>query len=1552
MLFNKIRYSVLLRIISVLLINAFFLSGIAWAGPINSNSNHSLSRWTATQDPVTKTLAKLMELQAQGVTEINIINDMVNPPRVIPNYKIEHAIEQAEISQLSLKDGKFHLFGGGTAPVSQAVLAKCEDLQEAVKRGNDDVAIALCRELSEYCATHRDVLKKTPIVKEKVVPALLATLRVGGREGSSVRAPAIGALGATAGYIKDELELIEKVVRALMKRVFIGDPLEQPAARGALVRFKRSAIPFLTDELDNEKNRKFALQTLVEMGKPAVDPLFTYLKDSKWELQLAVAQDLFSIDRSGGDNNVSLFIENLALLGFLTPISSEKLALYNNSPYNKCPHMKVRIEENVDKAGDAFAAEILDGLQFWFEKLKIDRHPERRVGIQLCTGDSPFGGYRKVGGDAFMESLQDTNRYDPEKIRELREQYKRVAGILDSWETPRTQAFLREHGLDSRLKPDMSKVTAFAVDAIFPQRSFDDKNADYFAFAHLLNNVCDLWGIPEENRNFFHGDVHVTQKDGEWRTEGIDDAEYAKIVESVDKEGLKMLEFQAACLLAGEKNGFSFNTPLRVKQGKVVGYVLRRDNENEDFRVEQVEIEPLKPEHAQYGYLQDMRNQAIMMHEKLVEFGGAHITLLGLGPSSDGKGHIGFCEEGTPPEQTCFISEIHDYDATFHVSGAHAKEVYGFKNMFVTVDGVRRPRFGFITYAPFEFMYRGSRPRTGFTKRNIENEVKVIVIATGNAKSHSIVKAIEGEIDPNFPLSYVQRSRGVFVLDRAAARELAIFRNSWEFHRFPKTSWTMENIRRYFIEFAQLLKCKLAAIDYKAPIAIDSWRRQLGQASEGMRQIIKNRLRNIINLIGFVYETEGKPLKKAQDVINDIESCVIRPGEIMKKLEERWGLKRGDKILADSPHMDDEFLAMMHPLKVLAENCPISAYYNSYGYTAVYSEYVLALLDIASQFSGEEMMALSDDTREELFRALVDEQHTFKPIPHLDYEVLPYMSEREKMLRAKILLLDLNERRDIKDENDRKRAKNKFRTPEQVKQLGNFLAEVNSRKPRNGGKDLDIMCYAKTSIRYMEAASALMYLGISFSEVHWPLDIAYGDLGRGQTLSRKDINKIKKVIGEEPPGGPPKAIIFNGEGFPDFGGHSNTEMGVYIALFELLEEGKISPDILLIQWAGVWDRISVESSHLSVVLTAEELRDFADSFTYFYRGQAPYAPVLNASSAEPQSFANDVIEASRASVQEMLSLVDLSPDLRDILNRGGGILHYKVRKLSDPAVRHEFRMKTEELLKAGLGTSLSSSKSLMGDQPYPERLHELPGELVDKMLAAEAISEKEKKLFEGKNSPRIATNSVSDISGKASGGIKIDVDQSLSLLNKYIPAKLKKGEVYEIRYNKTKFDEYQMNAGLSAKKNSPRALLQEYIDLLRVRAPKGSIKIIPCSRDDRPLISVSRYASKDSAEPLGEGSVNMKGDIRGQPLRIIGMLNMAFAASHIPNDASPAEMHKYTSLLDLIKNQYKSITGKELTAENLLKAIRRITLQATKPIPVQILEEYYRLTIEQLREAA
>ena len=81
---------------------------------------------------------------------------------------------------------------------------------------------------------------------------------------------------------------------------------------------------------------------------------------------------------------------------------------------------------------------------------------------------------------------------------------------------------------------------------------------------------------------------------------------------------------------------------------------------------------------------------------------------------------------------------------------------------------------------------------------------------------------------------------------------------------------------------------------------------------------------------------------------------------------------------------------------------------------------------------------------------------------------------------------------------------------------------------------------------------------------------------------------------------------------------------------------------------------------------------------------------------------------------------------------------------------------------------------------------------------------------------------------------------------------------------------------------------------------------------------------------------------------------MALIASHIPNNISTDEMSKYDNIIAFIKQQYKEISGEDLPAD-VLKDISKgiwIKLPHAAPIPTDKVEEYYRLTITQLQQAA
>ncbi len=994
--------------------------------------------------------------------------------------------------------------------------------------------------------------------------------------------------------------------------------------------------------------------------------------------------------------------------------------LYNQFIRRNLPCTHVHIEEDLDGAGEALAVEILRALQSW--------HKEAQIGLQLCTGDSPFIGYRRIGGDNL---LQARGLYSPEDFIHIMSKYRKIGAILDTWDTTATQKFLKDKGLNPALKPMMNKVVIFAIDALFPQR-----RTDYFAFANLLNNICDLWGIPDDNRNLFYGDIYVTRYGNRWKVEEIPDDEYKRILESINSEGLKILEYQAACMLRGDNKGFSLNSILRIKKGRVVGRRLQIDNRG-DYRMRQLHIEPLRQAHPQYKYLESMRNQALMMHEKLIAFGGAHITLLGVGPSYEGEGHIGFCEKYTPHEQTCFIGAVNDCDATFHICASHAKELGGIKNMFVTFNGVRIPRFGFITYGPMEMIYRQYKykDRCWSEADNILRRSIVIIIATGNLKSRSIVKALENGYENRYPLSLIRNYRTIYILDQNSARELRVKRYPWEFQILPKEYWSIGNMRKFLIQIAAFSNCRILAIDFNS-IADRLKGLYSVMGKDVMMHIHNNCKVNLSNLRLFLRRTKVDFERIKEMVSSEISSGVIRPFQIVEKLRG-WGMERGDNILCITPHMDDDFLAMMHILKEMAPHYNIHTCYTSSGFTGVYSDYVLGLLGVAGRLSQREIDRLRPQIKESLLKELIKERIGSAQARHLDYNVLSYMNKREMMIRAKLLLIDLNERYDLEGK-IRKIFRNRFINRTDILNLRKFLANVEYRKKQGAEVDIDIMRFLKTSVRFTEAASGLMFLGISYKNIHWPLKMSfYGIPGRGLTIEDDDINLIEDLIKDIAP----KMVVFNGEGFPDFSSHSNTEIGVYLALFELFKKGSLSNDLILFQWAGVWDRIGVDASKVSVVLTDEELQSFYNAFNYFYPTQAPYAPVLNASSSGPQSFAQDVIRNARASAKEMVALVDIPLYLLQIIKQKGGILNYRMSKLR-AIRRYEFYRKYEMLMRSRFSINISSNAAFCGSAPYAENLNELPLSLISKMSMLGVISKREKAIFGYGNSFQLSSDGL------------------------------------------------------------------------------------------------------------------------------------------------------------------------------------------------------------------
>ncbi len=114
--------------------------------PLENGTSASFAPGTETSKKE-KVLAKLRALEAQGVTEVDVINDMDKRPGA-PTMKmlIEEAIGYAESYQLFLEDdGKFHLFGGGilNAPAGEQAAENTSEVNRVLERNRQRMSAAI-----------------------------------------------------------------------------------------------------------------------------------------------------------------------------------------------------------------------------------------------------------------------------------------------------------------------------------------------------------------------------------------------------------------------------------------------------------------------------------------------------------------------------------------------------------------------------------------------------------------------------------------------------------------------------------------------------------------------------------------------------------------------------------------------------------------------------------------------------------------------------------------------------------------------------------------------------------------------------------------------------------------------------------------------------------------------------------------------------------------------------------------------------------------------------------------------------------------------------------------------------------------------------------------------------------------------------------------------------------------------------------------------------------------------------------------------------------------
>jgi len=188
--------------------------------------------------------------------------------------------------------------------------------------------------------------------------------------------------------------------------------------------------------------------------------------------------------------------------------------------------------------------------------------------------------------------------------------------------------------------------------------------------------------------------------------------------------------------------------------------------------------------------------------------------------------------------------------------------------------------------------------------------------------------------------------------------------------------------------------------------------------------------------------------------------------------------------------------------------------------------------------------------------------------------------------------------------------------------------------------------------------------------------------------------------------------------------------------------------------------------------------------------------------------------------------------------------------------------------------------------------------------------------------------------------IPCDAEFSTILLTDLLHAQLHEDRIYEIKYDASRLTPSQAE------------IIEEYKRLLQARCSNpGNIRLNPFSSaqgSNESLIAV--YCTSKDFKGEGHVDVNMPGgELKAYLLRITGMINIALAASNIPDDLSREDVDKYRPLMSYINNQYKAILGEALvipdSPEDILNVIRRIVLGLPKFMMANLgqIEEYNRL---------
>ncbi len=300
--------------------------------------------------------------------------------------------------------------------------------------------------------------------------------------------------------------------------------------------------------------------------------------------------------------------------------------------------------------------------------------------------------------------------------------------------------------------------------------------------------------------------------------------------------------------------------------------------------------------------------------QRIAEVGGIDFQLLGIGRT----GHIGFNEPGSSLEsrtRVIWLDRLTRLDA--------ASDFFGLEYV----------------------------PRRGITMGvgTIMEARRVVLTAFGENKAPIIAQAVEGQITPTIPASFLQQHpNAAMYLDDAAAADLMRFRCPW---LLGPVEWNEAMIRRAVIWLAGEVGkpiLKLTDEDYNET-HLQSLVAEHGPAYEINLNVFRHLQRTITGWPG------GKPHEAKQ------------PGDL-DRTRDRVFPKR---VLIFSPHPDDDVISMGGTLiRLVDQEHEVHVAYQVSGSIAVFDDDAIRFTDFAAQFNA--MMGIETERSAAIEQTVAD----------------------------------------------------------------------------------------------------------------------------------------------------------------------------------------------------------------------------------------------------------------------------------------------------------------------------------------------------------------------------------------------------------------------------------------------------------------------------------------------------------------------------------------------------------------------------------------------------